>query len=197
MKSSSSKKEKKQNCSFWAVIISLVVVFALLLSAIVFIRIKNGFINIGKLKKTDTVSISLDQNLKNQLDNQKGETEVTLSLSEADLTSAINANDKNFPLKNPKITISKDQILLTGKSSDSVLSFKLSISLIPRVENGKVILDIKEIKTGGVSAPKLVVDQVSSGLKNYLSQFTPLENDVNIEKVSLSTGYLSVTGKRK
>ncbi|MFA4995673.1 MAG: hypothetical protein WC536_00845 [Patescibacteria group bacterium] len=184
--------ESKTKKAFLIVIGILLLIFVLLLCGVFYIK--------NKVKLTDNFkeisSSSLEENISKQLDDQKGESTISISITEEDLFSVLNANSEGFPLKNPSVKITSDKIILSGKTSDSPLSFKLDIGMVPHVENNKVVFDIKEIKTAGVSAPKVVTDKVNKSLSDYLNQVN-LNDDIKITDVKLYQGYLIATGERK
>jgi hypothetical protein len=121
---------------------------------------------------------------------------VTIRITESELSTILNTDSKDFPLKNPLVKITPDNIIITGKTGNSPLAFKVSVGIVPRVENGKIVLDIKDVKTGGVSAPKVVTDAVNKNLSNYLSNIN-INNDITVTDVKLYQGYLTATGERK
>jgi len=184
--------ESKTKKAFLIVIGILLLIFVLLLCGVFYIK--------NKVKLTDNFkeisSSSLEENISKQLDDQKGESTISISITEEDLFSVLNANSEGFPLKNPSVKITSDKIILSGKTSDSPLSFKHDIGMVPHVENNKVVFDIKEIKTAGVSAPKVVTDKVNKSLSDYLNQVN-LNDDIKITDVKLYQGYLIATGERK
>ena len=190
------KYDKKNNGSskkrsVWPVIIALFIIFILLLSGVVFLRYGSGV----NLKSFDFKKVSINDNLKNQIDNQKGEKVVQIRLTEDDVNKLLNTDAPDFPLKSPSVKITPEKIILLGKTGNSPLAFKVEVGIIPQVLDGKVNFDIKEIKTAGVSAPKVVTDKVNKELSSYLKQYSPSE-DVKISEVKLYDGYLTLTGER-
>ncbi len=191
MKKYDSKNDQSKKRSIGPVITVLIVIFLLLLSGIVFLRYgSNIHLNNFSFKKA-----SINDNLKNQLDNQKGEKEVQIRLSEDDVNKLLNTDAPDFPLKSPSVKITPEKIILSGKTGNSPLSFKVEVGIIPQALNGKVNFDIKEIKTAGVSAPKVVTDKVNRELSSYLKQYSPSE-DIKISEVKLYNSYLVITGER-
>lgn len=196
MKQQSMKKydeiETKRTRPFIIVIVVLLLVFALLLGGTFYIKSK---MKLPKNFKT-TTSLNLDQNISKQLDNQSGESVVSIRIEEKDLSDALNVNAKDFPLKNPSVKITPDKVILSGKTSNGPLAFKVEVGIVPKVENGKVVFDIKEVKTAGVSAPKMVTDEVNKNLSGYLDNIK-LSEEIIVTNIELFQGYLIVTGERK
>lgn len=186
-----NKSNRKKPHSILSVIIVLIIIFLILLAGVVFLRYKSG-INLNGLS---IKKISLDDNLKKQLDDQKGEKIVQFRLTEDDINKLLGTDAPDFPLKNPTVKITPEKIILSGKTGSSPLSLKVAVGIVPRVDNGKVTFDIKEIKTAGVSAPKVVTDSINSKLKNYLKQYSP-GDDIKVLDLKLYDGYLVITGER-
>jgi len=181
----------KKSCSVWLVIIALLVIFLLILVGIFYLKFKSNF----HFKNYSLQTTSLDDSVKKQLNDQAGEKEVQIRVSEGDLSKILNTEMSDFPLKDPAVKITPEEALLTGKTSNGPLAFKVEVGIIPKVNNGKVSFDIKQIKTAGVSAPKVVADSVNEKLSNYLKQFSPTE-DMKVKDVKMYSGYLIVTGER-
>lgn len=186
-----NKSNRKKPHSILSVIIVLIIIFLVLLSGVIFLRYKSG-VNLNDLS---TKKISLDDNLKKQMDNQRGEKTIQIRLTEDDINKLLGTDAPDFPLKNPTVKITPEKIILSGKTGSSPLSLKVAVGIVPRVDNGKVTFDIKEIKTAGVSAPKVVIDSVNSKLKNYLKQYSP-GDDIKVTDLKLYDGYLIITGER-
>lgn len=188
---SKSADKSRKNRSILPVIITLCVIFVVLLGGVFYLRFKNNF----HFKNISISKISLDDSLKRQLESQKGEKQVQIRLTDNDLSKILNTNTADFPLKNSAVKINSSEIILTGKTGNSPLSFKVEVGIIPRVNNGKIDFDIREIKTAGVSAPKLVTDRVNTQLTSYLKQMV-LQDDITVTDVKMYDGYLIATGER-
>ncbi|MCL5410427.1 MAG: hypothetical protein M1324_01080 [Patescibacteria group bacterium] len=184
--------ESKASCSLLGIIAILVIVFILLLGGVIYLKTK---IKVPDITKKNT-SENLNKSVSEQLNSQSGEKIVNIRVTESDLSSAINTNSADFPLKKASVKITPDKIILSGKTSDGPFSFKLDVGIVPKVKDEKVVFDIEEIKTSGVSAPKIVTDEVNKKLSNYLSQQN-LNNEIKVTDVKLYQSYLIVTGERK
>lgn len=184
----------KKSCSMWAIILVLVAIMLALLGGVFYFKYKIKDIDI----KNPFSLESVDKSLQKQLSDQAGEKEVTLTIKEADLESAINADSAEFPLKNASVKITSDKIILSGRTSNSPFSFKLDVGIIPVVSNGSVMFTITEIKTAGVAAPKVITDKVNNELKSYLENSSSvLSKDIDVKSVKLNSGFLTATGQRK
>lgn len=181
----------KKGCSVWLIALILVLIFVLLLGGIFYLKYKSNI----NLKNLSFQKVSLDDSFKKQLDDQKGEKTVQIRLTDADLNKLLNLESSDFPLKNPSVKITPEKIILSGKTSNSPLSLGVAVGIVPKVNNGKIDFDIQEIKTGGVTAPKVVTDSVNSKLSSYLKQFS-LKEDVKVTDVKLYDGYLIASGER-
>jgi len=182
----------KKSCSVLSIILILLFVFILLLAGAFYLKFKVKVPEIA----TDESSTDLSQNVKKQLDDQSGESIVSIRVTETDLSGALNTSSENFPLKKSLVKITPEKIILSGRTSNSPLSFKVDVGIIPNVVGGKTVLEINEIKTGGVSAPKAVTDEINKNLSSYLSQYN-LNDNIKVTEIKLYQGYLIATGERK
>lgn len=192
MKRYDEKSEEKTSRPLLWVVVALLIIFILMLAGAFYLKSK---IKMPSFPSRSS-SLSLDENISKQLEDQIGESIVSIRISEDELSSILNANSEEFPLKKASVKITPEKIILSGKTSNSSLSFKVDVGIVPKVSEGKVVFEIKEIKTGGVSAPKVVTDEVNKNLSSYLSQFN-LNDDVQVTEVKLYQDYLIATGERK
>ncbi len=192
MKRYDEEAEGKTRHPLLWVIVTLLIIFVLMLFGVFYLKSK---IKMPSFPSRNN-SLSLQENISKQLEGQTGESIVSIRISENELSSILNANSEEFTLKKPSVKITPEKIILSGKTSNSPLSFKVDVGIIPKVADGKVLFEIKEIKTGGVSAPKVVTDEVNKNLSSYLSQFN-INDDVKVTEVKLYPDYLIATGERK
>lgn len=178
---------QKSSCSLWSIFIVLFAIFILFLLLVVYLKTKDIFNFNYK-----GISQSNSQNINNKFteisSKTSGET-VSITITEADLNSAI-ISQKDLPLKKPKIKIYSDKLLISGKTSDNILSLSVDVYVVPKITDGKIDFTISEIKTGGVIAPKKISDQINSNLSGYLSGMLPAASDLNVTDLKLYNGYL-------
>lgn len=113
-----------------------------------------------------------------------------IRVSEDDLKKALKISDPSFPIKKADLTISNSGILLIGKTSESILSLKIEVKILPRVENEKLVLSIEEIRSAGVIAPKSVIDLFTPQINTVLEN-TKLV-DGKVKDVRLFPKYMEV-----
>ena len=178
----------KSSCALWSVFLLLFIILLALVGLLFYLKTKD--LSLSKPKTNTNVNVSI------QLASSQGE-EVTLKITEKQLQSAIKADDANFPIKKATVKINTDKIIIFGKTSNSFWGLGVEVSLLPKVDNGKVKFDITEIKSGGLKAPNSISDVVNNNLGQYLDGLSATMGDIEVSKVELFEGYLEVTGKQK
>lgn len=177
----------KSSCALWSIFLILFIILLAIIGSLLYLKTKKFSYNAPK--------VNLNINSSEQLA-LPGE-EVTVKLTEAQIQSAINTNDANFPLKKATVKVNSDKIVLSGKTSDSFWGVSVEVGLVPKVENGKVKFDITEIKSAGMTAPKSISDMVNTNLSQYLDGLSSSVGNVEVSKVELNPGFVTVTGKQK
>lgn len=178
----------KSSCALWFIFLLLFVILLALIGLLFYLKTKD--LSFSKSKTNTNTNTSI------QLDSSQGE-DVTLKITEAQLQSAIKADDANFPIKKVTVKITTDKINISGKTSNNFWGLNVEVSLVPKVENGKVKFDITEIKSAGMKAPNSISDVVNNNLGQYLDGLSSSIGDVEVSAVELSSGYLTVTGRQK
>ena len=177
----------KSSCALWSIFLLLfIILFTIVVSLFVLKTKKFSF---------DTPKVNLNINSTQKV-SLPGE-ETTLKLTEAEIQSAINANDANFPLKKAKVKVNADKIILSGKTSNAFWGLLVEVGIVPKVESGKVKFSITEIKSAGVTAPKSVSEMVNKNISQYLDGLSSSFGEIEVSAVELSSGYLTVTGRQK
>lgn len=180
---------KKSSCSLGAIFCLLLLVLAISIGILLYLKYKN--FSLPKINSNATSSSVKIDDLKGK---QSGEA-VKITLTEADLNKAI-SESQNFPLKKPSLKVKADKIILSGKTSNSVLGLSVEVWITPFIENGQVKFKISDIKASGVTAPKKIADSLNNSLSGYLNNLIPVDNGVTITEIKLFEGYLELIGTK-
>ena len=177
----------KSSCALWSIFLLLIIIFLAIVGSLYYLKTKKFSLN---RPVSDIVTNPIETNV------APGD-EASIKITEADLQSGINTDDANFPLKKTSVKINPDKIILSGKTSNSFFSVSVDVSLVPKVDSGKVGFDITEIKSAGIAAPKSVSDLVNKNLGQYLDGLSSSLGNVEVSKIELNSGYMTVTGRQK
>lgn len=188
------KKIIKSSCSLFSIFAVLLFIFLILCGGILYSKYRNFKLSFSGIKKSDNAIVT--SRLQNEASSLKSGETAEIKVSDSDLNEIIKGSS-GFPLKNPTAKIGSDQILLSGKTSSGFWGIPLNIGIVPEAKSGKLVFNIKEIKTAGVPAPKQISDSINSNLQQYLNSSLPLANDINVTAVKLETGLLTITGQKR
>lgn len=177
----------KSSCALWSVLLLLIIILLAVIGSLFYLKTKKFSSSVPK--------VNLNINSSQQVVTS-GE-EVTFKLTESQIQSAINTNDASFPLKKATVKVNADKIILSGKTSNSFWGVSVEVSLIPRVDSGKIVFDITDIKSAGVTAPKSVSDIVNKNLGQYLDGLSSSVGNIEVTSVKLDQSFLTVTGRQK
>lgn len=184
---------KKSSCSLWAIITLLLILLLIGISFIYFERSKF-------LKSSANINISTsDITSKIQKSNieQSNPQKTIITLSESDLSNLIISKNVDFPLKNPKVKITGEKIIVSGKTGAGIISLNTEVGVLPKLNNQKLILEIIDIKTAGVSSPQKVKDLINNQLSGYLDKVTSNFGDYKIESIEIEEGYIILAVKNE
>lgn len=169
-------------------------IFLILVLILFYFRYFQGF-RFHKATVNEDRIITISEKLQNQINSQKGEEEIKITVTEEDMNDTLTSNKETLGLKDTKAEIIPDKIIITGKT-DNLLNLAVEISIIPRIENGNIIFEVKEMKAGGLPAPNKLVESITPGLNDVLSSLKPDPYQVKIEKIQLLDKYLEISGKK-
>jgi len=177
----------KSSCALWSILLLLIIILLAVIGSLFYLKTKKFSSSAPK------VNLNINSS---QLISLPGEA-ATVKLTEAQIQSAINTNDASFPLKKATVKVNTDKIILSGKTSNSFWGVSVEVSLVPRVDLGKVVFDITEIKSAGVTAPKSVSDMVNKSLGQYLDGLSSSVGNIEVTSVKLDQGYMTIAGRQK
>ena len=178
----------KSSCALWSIFLFLILFLALIIGSLFCLKTKNFSFKTSKTNQNVNSIVVPPTPI--------GE-EVTLRLTEDQIQKAINADDVNFPIKKSTVKVNTDKIILSGKTSNSFWGINVEVGIVPKVEEGKVVFNITEIKSAGVIAPKSISDLINNNLGQYLDGLSSSVGNIEVSAVTLNTGFMTVMGKQK
>lgn len=189
--------KKKKSCSVFTVIIVLILIFLFFLSVLLYLKFISKITFTNLLDSKNINSLSINESITGQLNEQKDENEVTIYVNESDLNNSLKSLEDSFVLKNASAKITSEKIIISGKMKSGIISLGVEVSIIPEVVNNKISYKITDIRAGGVPAPKQVFDQVSRSLDQYFSNLLSSTENIEVSSIKLNSGFMSITGRKK
>ena len=190
----SHNKIMKSSCSLLSIFAILIIIFLIICGGIFYLKYKDFSFSISHSQSSNGTTVI--NKLQNQVSSLPSGQSAEVKISEADLNQIIQS-DSAFPLKKPTAKINTDKIVLSGKTSGGIFGISVDVGVVPEAKSGKLVLNIIEIKAAGVSAPKQIAEGVNSSLGQYLNNSLPLADNIDVTKVELSSGFLTITGTKK
>jgi uncharacterized protein YpmS len=191
--------KKKNCCSVWSVLVLLGVIFIALIALFWFGRSylneSSLYLKIPSSKKSDTVGIT--GKLEDASSGLVVGESTTISFSEEELEEYLGINSPEFPLKRASLKITADGINVKGRTSESIFSIPLTVVLKPKAEDGKLKIEVAELESGAISAPKAIKDQMNSYLSDIINKRSDPVADFEVTNISTRDKYVDVTGKKK
>jgi hypothetical protein len=184
------RKEHSSSSAIVFLLVTLIFISLFMVAGILYLRFHN-FSGVINLNKPD-LNLSVADKLQKQIDDQAGEESIILTINESDINSLLTAYP-DFPLKNPSATITEAGINLEGKYG----ILKVTVLVVPKLENGRIKYEIKEIQAASVPAPKKVADAVSGQLSTFLSGKMPNSKKVYLDTLILKKGLIQATGTKR
>lgn len=182
--------QPRSSCSIFALVITLVIILLILVTGLFYLKFKDYKFVVQENQKNQ--NLDLRSKIEKQIEDQSGEESLTITVTDDDINSLLKGY-ANFPLKDPSAKINESGITISGKYG----LINVDVLVLPKVENGKINYEIKEIKAAGVTAPKKISDAVSSELSNFISSKMPNTKKIYVEKVVLKDALFQATGKKR
>ena len=172
--------------SILPVVLILLIFFLIIESGVIFL---SGFLS-GNIKNLDIkTEINLGAKIKSSPKNQQ----VELKITEGELADGL--TNSNISLYNPSVSIMPDAIYISGRTSKSILSLHVKAKVVPAVKDGKIVLDIINFESDGISAPQSIIDTASPKINQYLKEFINLPDNFVVSGVNLFKSYLVIHGQ--
>ena len=182
-------------CQTIVILFSLILVVALLIVFYLFWRFNQEKANIAKLpQKISSEILSNKFNI-----NTTDLSQVEIPISDSDLTKILSSgfNLDNFLLQDIQAMINEKEIILFGQLLSPIKS-KVVISAVPKVQDGKIRMEVKELKTGSLNWPEFLAKGLSNNISGFLNQkIWLIYQTINVDAVTLGDGKMVIKGKIK
>jgi uncharacterized protein YpmS len=191
--------KKKNCCGVWSVFIVLILIFAIIVALFWlgrnYLNKSSLYLKIPSSQKSDTSGIT--GKLEATSNSLIPGASATVSFSEEELAQYLGVNTSEFPLKRASLSINSDGIIVKGRTSESIFSIPLTVILKPKAEDGRLKLEVAELESGSISAPKTVKDQMNTYLSDIINKKSDPVADFEITEIATRDKYVDVTGVKK
>jgi hypothetical protein len=139
----------------------------------------------------------LESRIQQSLTGEPGQ-QFILSMTDEEVTSLVATKLAQYdgsPVANPQIWFTKGKIYGTGRLVN-VLPIETDFFLIaaPRIQDGKVVVEIEKSSAGTVPVPTNVLDMISQSLNETVQE---LQLDVEVNTIEILEGEAIIKGVRK
>lgn len=143
----------------------------------------------------------LEQNLNSAAEDLQQGKQVTLIVTESQLTSLVANNfqtESGVVLQNPQVYLRDGQVQLVGSVEQSGISLPLEFLVSIRVNSaGKLDYSIDSAKLGPFPLPQAQLDQLSSELdKAIAAQLGQGEQRIILDGITIADGTMVITGHK-
>ncbi len=139
----------------------------------------------------------LESRIQQNLDGPPGQ-EFILHMTDAEATSLAATELAKYdeaPLREPTIWFTQGKVYATGRMSN-VLPVETDFYLVaaPRVEDGKLVIEIEEVSAGAMPLPDSFLEIISQSISETLDE---LHLDVQITALEVREGEIVIKGVRR
>jgi uncharacterized protein YpmS len=139
----------------------------------------------------------------NQIINAPGNTDVTVELTDEELTSkfaqtvSVDRATIGADIQNPQVSVHDGRVFAGGdvKSDSFPVRVNLVVVTVPTAVNGKLMLRVERVESGRFPLPSSITDQIVANVQN-----DALINDnlpIYVDRVEVLDGKLRLTGRAK
>lgn len=144
----------------------------------------------------------LEQSLNEAAEDLRQGKQVTLILTESQLTSLVASGFQNSDgpvLQNPQVYLRNGQVQLVGTVEQSGVGLPLEIQVTPRVDSsGKLAYSIDSAKIGPFPIPQAQLNQLSTELDQAIAaQMGQGEDRIILDGITISDGTMVITGHKQ
>ena len=188
------KKGRRSFCTCQTLVMSFVVVVVVLVFGVSWLakKVTTTIVPQRHVLSTSQDTVNLQQKVIDLTKEPGASTE--LMITEQELTSLLIErinNQPTIPLRNIQAEINEDEIILSATAT-KFLQTMLSISVMPRVIDGKPKLELIRIQAGSLKVPAALTETIAKSLEDMLTQL-PLDN-IELKNIRLGKGRMIITG---
>jgi uncharacterized protein YpmS len=142
-------------------------------------------------------SSQLESRIEQNLNGQPGQPFI-LRMTDAELTSLLATKLAEYgdaPVDDVSVWFTRGKLYATGRLSNVIpVSVRLSMIASPRIQDGKVIMEIEEMSAGSVPLPPGALDAVTRSLNETIDE---LQLGVEVSAVEILEGEAIIQGTRE
>ena len=189
-------KKKRSYCTCQTLAMAMFI-FIVVVVVILILMIRQISIAVAPQRKvvgTQTGTTELQQKFEDLSKAPGASTSITVT--EQELTSLLMSGiekQPNIPIRDVQAEIDPDQIRLTATSTQ-IIQTSLAISVVPKVDNGKLGLELVKIQAGSLPVPAVLTQKISDSLNQMLSEQMSQIQGVNVKSIQLLQGKMAITG---
>ncbi|MEI6498544.1 MAG: hypothetical protein WCO23_01130 [bacterium] len=187
--------DRKYKRDYILVVSLLIVIFLIPIFLMVTFRsnFEIGNFSLGSKKQDFNFSALVSDQ---SLEKKTGES-FNVKITEKQLAEMLGVDSPDFPLQKASLKINSDKIIISGRNGTSLLALKIDIGLLPKVDNGKVTLEIVSIESLGVVAPKQITDAIQPKLAKMFADIYSVPPNITISNINLEPKTIIIVGTIK
>lgn len=139
----------------------------------------------------------LESRIQQNLSGQPGQPFI-LRMTDAELTSLLDAKlaqNGEPPVQDLLVWFTKGKLYSTGQLTNVVpVSVSLYMVASPRIQSGKVVVDVEKLSVGSVPVPGFVLDAITRSLNETISE---AQLDIDITAMEILEGEAILRGYRR
>jgi len=157
---------------------------------------------------TVPVSQEAANRMKQKLEQAKTQAATTgqfkATFTESEVTSYIvkqiestQTEGETIPVANPQIKFTKGQVWIYGTFKTDSSSFNGLVVVSPKVQNGKLIVEVVRMDLGPIQVPKSLLEQVNEQIQSSLDEQLDQSSNLMLTDITIREGEIDVAGKVK
>ncbi|MCC6147976.1 MAG: hypothetical protein IT308_10455 [Anaerolineaceae bacterium] len=165
-------------------------------------------ISVGGPTSSRTVPVStlavseLQNNLEHSLNDPNSASQITLTITESQLTSLLSQQLSKQPeplLLNPQVLLQNNQVEIYGVAHKGSIQANARLAIqVSTDQNGGLTAMLTSFDLGPVPAPQSLVESISATINSALNeQLDPMTAGFRIDSVAISEGLMTLTGRRQ
>jgi|GEM_PF-1542249 len=122
---------------------------------------------------------------------------VSININEQELAGLLRVGTDEFPLKKSKLSISENNIKISGKTGLALFSMGVDFYFKPKVAEDKLVFSLDKVETGGVPAPQKITSVISPKIEDIFLKQLPINDQTKVTATRLGNGFMVVEGTKK